>query len=214
MQRDQLLEDVENCGRLREQAIQETEQLNLKNAQLADLNNELTRRIQGQFKANKNQVGGLGIYDGNNSELLDIKEHTERRPTTSTSATATSASLSNVGTPIHEVPSDGTEVFVAQKVSTVKNGAQPKKFFWKKPGTSIMKGAGKGFNRLLGPENPKDGYLETQGGTESPYFPRSGSASEVPGAKLFGGTHKKSKKGGQNGSVSTNNNGMRFNHLY
>lgn len=136
---------------MREQAIQETEQLNMKNAQLADLNNELTRRIQGQFKANKHQVPGLGIYDGSQGDLLELKDP-EKRPAT---ATTTTTSLNTIGVPYSET-SEGTEVFTAQKVEPFKNGAQQKKFFWKKPGQTLMKGAGK-VGRVFGGEN--------QGGT-------------------------------------------------
>jgi hypothetical protein len=160
-QRDQLLEDVESFGRLREQAIQETEQLNMKNAQLADLNNELTRRIQGQFQANKHQVPGLGIYDGSHSDLLNIKDLTHR-PT----GALASLPLATIGVPYSET-SEGTEVFVAQKVAPFKHGAQQKKFFWKKPGATIMKGANK-INRVFAPEaqegaNGVDG-TKSQGG--------------------------------------------------
>jgi len=175
-QRDQLLEDVENYGRLREQAIQETGQLNMKNAQLADLNNELTRRIQGQFKANKHQLPGLGIYDGGAQELVDIREVDKRA-----AASSASTSLSTIGTPYHETV-EAPEVMVAQKATTVKHGAQPKKFFWKKPGASIMKGAGKGFNRVFASDSQKEGYL-MDGGID----PLEGSG------KLFG-TQKRGRR--------------------
>src|SRR5690606_21461617 len=57
--KNQLIEETERLEERRNQAIQETEQLNSKNAQLADLNNEITRQIQGKFSANK--ASGLGI---------------------------------------------------------------------------------------------------------------------------------------------------------
>jgi hypothetical protein len=201
-QRDQLMEDAENFGRLREQAIQETEQLNIKNAQLADLNNELTRRIQGQFKANKHQVPGLGIYDGS-TDLLDIKDLDKR------SKVDTSSSLATIGMPYNET-SDGTEVLVAQKVSTFKNGAQQKKFFWKKPGASIMKNAGKLSNRVFANENQMDG----PNGVDTLNFRNQVGAPDTSGGgKLFGGTQKKwgkNHKGGANGTsggLSSDNGG-------
>ncbi|KAF8249868.1 RhoGAP-domain-containing protein [Wilcoxina mikolae CBS 423.85] len=201
-QRDQLMEDAENFGRLREQAIQETEQLNIKNAQLADLNNELTRRIQGQFKANKHQVPGLGIYDASNSDLLDIKDLDKR------SKIDASAALATIGMPYNET-SDGTEVLVAQKVSTFKNGAQQKKFFWKKPGASIMKNAGKLSNRVFANENQMDGT----NGVDGQNFRNQVGTQDTPGGgKLFGGTQKKwgKNKGGANGTnggLSSDNGG-------
>lgn len=188
VQRDQLVEDVENFGRLREQAIQETEQLNMKNAQLADLNNELTRRIQGQFKANKQQVG-LNIYDISTSELLDIKqEHDKRLPVATTSTT-----ISTAVTPRDEMP-DGGEVFVAEKVAPFKNSGLKKPFFWKKNGTSIMKGAGKGFNKVFGPESQRDGV---------PYEAGDINGSDGSG-KMFGTQKKGWGKKGVNGSTSAN----------
>lgn len=194
-ERDRLVEEVNMFARTREQAIQDTEQLNLKNAQLADLNNELTRRIQGQFKANKAPVSGLGIYTGNPMELLDMRDSEKRPPTANTSVSIASVStlvptqdyqsqpqqLQHSHT--HQHVNDGAEVLVAQKVTTLKNGAQPKKTFWKKGGASIMKGAGKGFNKVA-------------------------SVAPDPGAKIFGARKGWAKGGkgstnGMNGAGST-----------
>lgn len=200
-QRDQLTEEVENFARLRDQAIQDTEQLNLKNAQLADLNNELTRRIQGQFKANKAPVNGLGIYTGNAADLLDIKDQNEKRPST---ATATSVSSSNMigqtndTTHIHH-HHEATEVFTAQKVTSLKNGPQIKKTFWKKGG-AVMKGAGKGVNKLFAGSDQREGWpSDHPNGVDSPSSLKPGGP-DAPGGKIFG-TQKKwmKNKGGQNG---------------
>lgn len=175
-QRDQLVEEVNMFAHTREQTIQDTEQLNLKNAQLADLNNELTRRIQGQFKANKAPVNGLGIFTGNPMDILESMKGSseEKRPPTANTSSA-SMSMSSISIPIpvqdyqqqplqhqptqqlqssqsHLHANDGAEVLVAQKVTTLKNGAQPKKTFWKKGSASIMKGAGKGFNKVCTPK--------------------------------------------------------------
>jgi hypothetical protein len=191
-QRDQLLEDVESFGRLREQAIQETEQLNMKNAQLADLNNELTRRIQGQFQANKHQVPGLGIYDGSNSDLLNIKDLTHRPANA-----IASIPLATIGVPYNET-AEGTEVFVAQKVAPFKHGAQQKKFFWKKPGASIMKGANK-INRVFAPESQ-----EGANGVDS-----SGSKSQGgPGGKKWGKNTKGTTTGGAGAPQEIGGHGM------
>ncbi|KAL7273471.1 Rho-type gtpase-activating protein [Rhizina undulata] len=200
-ERDRLADEVESFARAREQAIQETEQLNLKNAQLADLNNELTRRIQGQFKANKTQVNGLGIYTGNAADLLEVKD-LDKRP--ATAVTPGGGSITNINAPMQDPVNDGGEVFIAQKVSTVKNGQGAKKTFWKKGGASIMKGAGKGFNKVFAMEQQKDGYQgDTANGVDSPNVPRvgvSGPDAVGPG-KLFG-TQKKWIKGGKGGSTA------------
>ncbi|PWW73157.1 RhoGAP-domain-containing protein [Tuber magnatum] len=200
-QRDQLTEEVENFARLRDQAIQDTEQLNLKNAQLADLNNELTRRIQGQFKANKTPVNGLGIYTGNAADLLDVKDQNEKRPST---ATATSVSSSNMVGQVNDTTHthhhhEATEVFTAQKVTSLKNGPQIKKTFWKKGG-AVMKGAGKGVNKLFAGSDQREGWPgDHLNGVDSPGSLKPGGP-DTPGGKIFGTQKKWMKtKGGQNG---------------
>lgn len=152
-ERDRLMEDVEGFGRQRDEAIREAETLNMKNQQLADLNNELTRQIQSQFETYKNRVPGLGIFDGSSSAAL-LEVQSEKRPT----ASINSGNLSSISTPVNEQPIDNPEVFVAQKVATYKNGpAQQKKFFWKKP--QMTKGtAGKVFNSLFASENSREGF--------------------------------------------------------
>jgi hypothetical protein len=193
-QRDRLMEDVEGFGRMREHAIQETEQLNIKNTQLADLNNELTRRIQSQCRSNKLEqlIGpGLGIYDSTFAEVLADAKDQEKR------SLPAPASVTTVGGTPYNESSEASEVFVAQKVSTVKNSAQPKKFFWKKPGASIMKGAGKGFNRVFANEN------QSMAGSNPPSVDNSlaaGALNKPEGNKIFGNQAKWSKnKGAANG---------------
>lgn len=191
VQRDQLMDDVENFGRLREQAIQETEQLNMKNAQLADLNNELTRRIQGQFKTSKGvppNIPGLGIYDGSNSDLLEIRENNDKR-----GPAPSAASVSTISTPGNEQPPDGAELGVAQTVAPYK------KWIWKKPATHIMKGAGKGFNKVFAPDIEGTNGYDVKSRTQKSTIP------EAPGNKLFGGTQKKRTK--NKGNTNGNNNG-------
>ncbi|KAI5779305.1 hypothetical protein EDC01DRAFT_312233 [Geopyxis carbonaria] len=191
-QRDQLMDDVESFGRLREQAIQETEQLNMKNAQLADLNNELTRRIQGQFKTSKGvlqNIPGLGIYDGSNTDLLEIRENNEKR-----GPAPSITSVSTLSTPANEQPPDGAELGVAQTVAPYKKGG----WIWKKPATHIMKGAGKGFNKVFAPDEGANGYDMKGNRTQKGLVP------EAPGNKLFGGTQKKRTKTKTNPNGSNN----------
>ncbi|KAK9245320.1 hypothetical protein V1506DRAFT_538623 [Lipomyces tetrasporus] len=52
-QRNELLDENLRLTKLREDAVQQAEHLNVKNQQLADLNNELTRQIQERFKTHK-----------------------------------------------------------------------------------------------------------------------------------------------------------------
>lgn len=209
-QRDQLVDEVDNYDRLRTQAIQDTEQLNLKNAQLADLNNELTRRIQGQFKANKTPINGLGIYTGNAADLSDTtKERDDKRP-----ATATTTSTLQSGSTVvaadhthhhHHHHHEGTEVLTAQKITSLKNGPQIKKTFWKKGG-AVVRGAGKGVNKLFAGSDQREGWpADHPNGMDLPSTMRTGGP-DTPGGKIF--TQKKWMKGkgssgGLNGVVSS-----------
>lgn len=176
------MDDVETLGRLREQAIVETEQLNSRNTQLADLNNELTQRIQGQFKASKIQPSGLGIYDGSEIGNLILNDRPQLMSTMSSSQAGSSA--------LHDQSADG-QVFVAEKL--YKHGAQQKKFFWKKPAVTMLKGAGKGFNRVFQSENQHLG--DGQGAYES-----YGTAQDMAIGKTEKGSKWRKDKKNANGN--------------
>jgi len=175
IQRNQLLEETAALCHKRDQAIQETEQLNSKNMQLADLNNELTRRIQGVYSSNRNdnmpetpRMNGLGIFTNqqlaeNSPEMLkEIMNQHQVRPTTSQQVTG---SLNSLVSQIQENPmaEDSGTLLTAQHVVGIrKPGSQPKKFNWKKGGVAVGKGVGKAFNKVFASDqpNPNDMYIE------------------------------------------------------
>jgi Rho-type GTPase-activating protein 1/2 len=147
-QRNQLVEENATLSRLRDQAIQETEQLNLKNAQLADLNNELTHQIQQRYKANRDQslsqtldsprpsTNGLGIYN-HHKERSDVSvdgKDLRLLPGAGTGGSAAS---------LHGDQSDdhGT-VHPAPHIVNIR---QPKRSYWKKGSQSVAKNVSKGF---------------------------------------------------------------------
>jgi CRISPR/Cas system CMR-associated protein Cmr5 small subunit len=195
-ERDRLMEDVEGFGRQRDDAIREAETLNMKNQQLADLNNELTQQIQNQYQTYKHRVPGLGIFDGSATTLAD--NHSDKRPPPS----VTSGTVSSIGTPVNEQNIENPEVFVAQKVATYKNGAQQKKFFWKKP--QMTKGtAGKVFNSLFASENPREGYpVDGQNNSELSVqqAQKNQAADNTNSNKLFGTQKKWGKSKPANGT--------------
>jgi Rho-type GTPase-activating protein 1/2 len=148
-QKNQLIEENTNLARLRDQAIQETEQLNLKNAQLADLNNELTQQIQQRYRANREQsisqtvesprpsANGLGIYN-HHKERSDVSiDSKELRPPLGMSTSGSSASLHGDHSDDH-----GT----VHSAPHIVNIRQPKKpSYWKKGSQTVAKNVSKGF---------------------------------------------------------------------
>ncbi|KAH8173314.1 rhoGAP domain-containing protein [Sarocladium implicatum] len=134
-ERDLLVEEKNQAISDRDRALIEFEQLSSKNAQLADMNNDLTHQIQERFKS---QLGseikspnGLGIYSHHK-------------------ATGSSVNLdsSSVNTGPTLVGDDETIVESGPTVVQVRKG-QVKKFNWKKGGKSMAQGVSKGLNRAV-----------------------------------------------------------------
>lgn len=161
IQRGTLVEEISRLTRIRDQTIQDTEQLNMKNTQLMDLNNEITRQIQGKFQSNKLSFpapNGLGIMNKEGNDLLDSQK-----------AGVQSSAASTAGT--HNHMNDGGEdddVIIAQPtiVNVGRKGGYIKKS-WKKGGAAIIKGAGKGFNKVFATE--QHGHGQQQGLQGSQY---------------------------------------------
>ncbi|KAI9783802.1 MAG: Rho-type gtpase-activating protein [Geoglossum umbratile] len=147
-QKNQLIEENTNLARLRDQAIQETEQLNLKNAQLADLNNELTQQIQQRYRANREQsitqtvesprpTNGLGIYNHHKERSEVSIDGKELRPPMGVSTSGSSTSLHGDHSDDH-----GT----VHSTPHIVNIRQPKKSsYWKKGSQTVAKNVSKGL---------------------------------------------------------------------
>ncbi|KAG6142182.1 hypothetical protein E4U12_003593 [Claviceps purpurea] len=135
-ERDQLIEEKEQAALDRDRALLEFEQLSSKNAQLADMNNDLTHQIQERFKS---QIGdgksanGLGIYGpgrmsgGGSFVNLDA------------SSLSTGATFVGDEEPIVE---SGPTVVQVRK-------GQVKKFNWKKGSKTMAQNVAKGVNRAV-----------------------------------------------------------------
>lgn len=134
-QRDKLMEEKNQAVTDRDRALMEFEQLSSKNAQLADMNNDLTHQIQERFKS---QVGdmrssnGLGIYGnkGAAGSSSNIDTHSMATGTTLISA------------------DDDTIVESGPTVVQVRKG-QVKKFNWKKGSKTMAQNVAKGVNRAV-----------------------------------------------------------------
>lgn len=195
---------------MRDQTIQDTEQLNMKNAQLMDFNNEITRQIQGKFQNNKSSgtaPNGLGIMNRDGSDLVESSQKDK------------SQSASSSGHHAHE-GNDDDDVIIAHPtiVNVGRKGGYIKKS-WKKGGAAIIKGAGKGFNKVFATETSQHGHIQGLQGshydstsalappsTELPLPQRSATAMD-PHVKIFGTQKFRMNKKGVPMGASTTNGG-------
>lgn len=144
--RNEAVEEVSGLSRLKERTLQEFEQISARNAQLADLNNELVHQIQELYKASagpsldvvRPPPNGLGIYthqyrDGSAASTSSR----EQRP-----SIAESGMTGSTATNEHEA--EPATILTAPQVVNIRKG-QPKKFNWKKGGHNVAKGVTKGL---------------------------------------------------------------------
>ncbi|PKS08784.1 hypothetical protein jhhlp_003393 [Lomentospora prolificans] len=136
-ERDQLVDEKNQAMADRDRALLEFEQLSSKNAQLADMNNDLTHQIQERFKS---QIGsdpkvanGLGIYPQRGSSV---------------SALQSDGASINTATTLIPHEHDDSIVEAGPTVVTVRKG-QVKKFNWKKGSKTIAQNVTKGVNRAV-----------------------------------------------------------------
>ena len=163
--RNDLTEEISNLTQQKENSFQELEQLSVKNAQLADLSNQLVHQIQELRKANMgpasevNQpaANGLGIYTQSQSSRsnsgTDVRDS---RPSFAESTMTGS-------TAVQENEVEPATYLTAPQVVNIRK-AQPKKFNWKKGGHNVAKGVTKGLKGAFssdGNRNQREGqYLE------------------------------------------------------
>ncbi|KAJ3569290.1 hypothetical protein NPX13_g6133 [Xylaria arbuscula] len=134
-ERDQLVEDKNRAIADRDRARVEFEQLVSKNAQLADLNNDITHQIQERFKNHSDTrlpTNGLGIYNhskgaSNNSVSLD---------------NASIQTGTTIITPEHEEP------IIEARPTVIR--VEKKNFSkWKKGSKAVAQNIAKGVNRTV-----------------------------------------------------------------
>ncbi|KAL1874924.1 hypothetical protein VTK73DRAFT_10404 [Phialemonium thermophilum] len=134
-ERDELVEEKNQAIADRDRALLEFEQLSARNAQLADLNNDLTHQIQERFKSHigseLKSPNGLGIYG-----------HAKGIPSTSGTLDTTSLQTAStlVGTDAEEPVVEGPTVVNIRK-------GQVRKFNWKKGSSKVAQNISKGINR-------------------------------------------------------------------
>lgn len=162
-QRNELVEEIYDLTQLKDKSIQEFEQLSLKNAQLADLNNQLVHQIQELYKANagppldivRPPPNGLGICTPHHKEKSNSSLDTRDPRPSLTDSNLTGSTV------VPEQEIEPTYMTAPQVVNIRK--AQPKKFNWKKGGHNVAKGVTKGLKAAFndGNRSQRDGqYTE------------------------------------------------------
>ena len=178
-QRNDLVEEVANLARQKDKSFQEFEQLSLKNAQLADLNNQLVSQIQELYKANtagdsngRSAPNGLGIYSHSKDKSRTSVEGRERRP-------STHDLLSNSNANIQQEEAEPATVVPGPQVVSIRKGGQAKKFNWKR-GQNVAKGVTKGLKGAFSSneqKNQRDGQFAEGQPYGSISLPHDGGAS-------------------------------------
>ncbi|KAJ5802663.1 uncharacterized protein N7503_005113 [Penicillium pulvis] len=146
--RNDLNEELVEINRSKEKAFQEFEQLSSKNAQLAELNNQLVHQIQELYKTNHDHRGpnGLGISHNKDRSITSL----EGMKPGSTHEIATSISTAHM----HEDGEPATATVVpGPQVVSIRKG-QPRKFNWKKGGQNVAKGVKGLKGAFMGNDEP------------------------------------------------------------
>ncbi|KAK5412223.1 Rho-type gtpase-activating protein [Exophiala xenobiotica] len=145
--RNDLVDEIANLTQMKDKSFMEFEQLSCKNAQLAELNNQLVHQIQGLYKANsgtqpepnKPAMNGLGIYSHHKekSNLSFDSRETMRNPSTD---------LTNIesATTLQAGEAEPVTVLQGPQMVNIRKGGQPRKFDWRK-GQKVAKGVTKGL---------------------------------------------------------------------
>jgi acetolactate synthase small subunit len=137
--RNDAAEELANLNRMKDKSFQEFEQLSSKNAQLAELNNQLVHQIQELYKANSIEgnrgANGLGIYSHGKEKSLSAIDAL-KATSNDLAASVSTANLSEEAEPATVVP--------GPQVVNIRKG-QPRKFNWKKGGQNVAKGVTKGI---------------------------------------------------------------------
>lgn len=136
-ERDAMVEEKDHAVADRDRALLEFEQLSSKNAQLADMNNDLTHQIQERFKNHsdiRSPMSGLGIYQ-------------QHRGTSNHSIHLDNSSI-QTGTTL--IPDQEEPILEAgPTVVNIRKG-KVQKFSWKKGSKAMAQNIAKGVNRTVG----------------------------------------------------------------
>ncbi|KAJ5482078.1 Rho GTPase activation protein [Penicillium sp. IBT 31633x] len=179
--RNDLSEELESMNIRKEKSFQEFEQLSLKNAQLAELNNQLVHQIQELYKATEGQPrsNGLGISHSKQKSTNSIE--LMKPGFNDLQASVSTAHISE------ESESATATIVPGPQVVSIRKG-QPRKFNWKKGGQNVAKGVKGLKGAFMGSEGPAQ-----EGGASLPR-----SQTQDPSRQGFGFFgNQKAKQGGK-----------------
>ena len=184
--RNELIDEVANYTQMKDKSFQEFEQLSLKNAQLAELNNQLVHQIQGLYKANaapsfdgiRPPPNGLGIYTHHPKETSQVS--VDGREVGQFGGDGSNPGSQNNIHP--ENDADHAAFLAAPQVVNIRKG-QPKKFNWKKGGQNVAKGVTKGLKGAFS-SNDQAKYQREGGLTEGVPYGSMPSGSEYHNGSL------------------------------
>ncbi|CBF88312.1 hypothetical protein AN1025.2 [Aspergillus nidulans FGSC A4] len=169
--RNEAAEELAKINSQKDKSFQEFEQLSSKNAQLAELNNQLVHQIQELYKANNSDgrgANGLGIYSHGKEKSLSSIDALK----------ATGELAQSVSTPNMSEEAEPATVVPGPQVVSIRKG-QPRKFNWKKGGQNVAKGVTKGL---------KGAFMSSENNTSTadgvPGLPRS--QTQDPSRQGFG----------------------------
>ena len=205
--RNDLVDEISNLSQMKDKSFQEFEQLSSKNAQLADLNNQLVHQIQGLYKANSGQnnditrgaPNGLGIYSHHKDKSQISIDSREVRPSLN------DISMTSSITAVSQEKAEPITVLQGPLVVDIRKG-QAKKFNWKKGGHNVAKGVTKGlkgafastqqtYNKEMQFEESRP-YNNIQQYSDNPTIYRNG-LPDKQGFGFFGGQKPAAKPSGQ-----------------
>ena len=215
--RNALVDELSNLTQMKDKGFQEFNQLSLKNAQLAELNNQLVHQIQDLYKAtsgaqvehSRGAPDGLGIYPHHNERSQMAADSHEAR------SNINEMSVLSSGTTLQQEEAEPVTVLQGPHVVNIRKG-QPKKFNWKKGGQHVAKGVTKGLKGAF--SSTQASYSREMQFTESlPYnstpptsdhsnnnMRHGNSDLSRPGFGLFGGNPKLGTKGHQPWKLQSN----------
>jgi predicted nucleic acid-binding Zn-ribbon protein len=211
--RNDLVDEIANLNQLKDKSFAEFEQLSSKNAQLAELNNQLVHQIQELYKANSApapepaKVNGLGIYAHHKDKSnISIDARDIRN-------LSTDASIAESGTTLGPGEAEPVTVLQGPHVVNIRKG-QAKKFDWRK-GQKVAKGVTKGLKGAFSSAQQSysrdlqfaetGAYGSNLQGQEYSSMPRTNQEPAKQGGFGFFGANQKAP-GKSNGLYATHGN--------
>ncbi|KKY21469.1 putative rho gtpase activator rga [Phaeomoniella chlamydospora] len=196
-QKQEVVAEISTLNQMKENLLQEFEQLSLKNAQLAELNNTLVHQIQGLYKKGakeeeKPPTNGLGIYSHHKEKSQVSIDSKEVRPSIA------DMSMTSSVTAVQPEEAEPITVIQGPQVVNIRKG-QPKKFNWKK-GQNVAKGVTKGLKGAF--SSTQQSYAREMQFTETAPYGSTPPSNDYPNLPKSSGSEQTSstqKPGGFGG---------------